>query len=120
MLYDTKVKGLDLKFDAGRNSAAVILEVNHRNENKRLQIFEYLEKYKVILEEGFKDGLIWDFCYIRENGEEVCRIFCEQDGYDVHRQNQWPDIYNFFIANMLLLETNFLVIRDLIKEELNL
>ena len=30
-LYDTKVKGVELKFDANRQGAYVILEVNHRS-----------------------------------------------------------------------------------------
>ena len=30
VLYNTKVKGVELKFDATRNGAFVILEVNHK------------------------------------------------------------------------------------------
>lgn len=119
LLYDTKIKGIDLKFEAGRNEVSVILEVNHRNENKRLEIYETLEKYKVILEDGFQEGLIWDYCFVRESGAEVCRIYVSKEGLDIHRQNQWPDIYNFFIENMLILENNFLGIRDVLKEILN-
>ncbi|WP_372653235.1 DUF4268 domain-containing protein [Draconibacterium sp.] len=47
----------------------------------------------------------------------MCRIFVRMEGVDFHRQNQWPDIYNFFIENMLKLERNFLEIRDLLQEE---
>ncbi|MGQ7869107.1 DUF4268 domain-containing protein [Sunxiuqinia sp. sy24] len=118
VLYDTKITGLDLKFEVDRQSAKVIIEVNHRNEKKRLEIFEKLQKYKPILENGFEDGLEWDFLYVRESGEEVCRVFVEQKGFDIHRQNQWPDIYNFLIDNMLWLESNFMDIRDVLKEEL--
>ncbi len=119
LLYDTKIKGIDLKFEAGRNEASVIFEINHSNENKRLEIYETLEKYKVILEDGFQEGLIWDYCFVRESGAEVCRIYVSMEGLDIHRQNQWPDIYNFFIENMLVLENNFLGIRDILKEILN-
>ncbi len=119
LLYDTKVRGIDLKFDAGRKAASVILEVNARSENKRLEIYEVLEKYKVMLEDGFPEGLIWDYCFIRESGEEVCRVYLSKEGLDIHRQNQWPDIYNFFIENMLILENNFLGIRDILKDMLN-
>ena len=41
-LYDTKVKGVELKFDANRQGAYVILEVNHRSEDLRLEMFERL------------------------------------------------------------------------------
>ena len=120
MLYDTKVRGIDLKFEAGRKAASVILEVNVRSENKRLEIYEVLEKYKVILEDGFPEGLIWDYCFVRESGAKVCRVYLSKEGLDIHRQNQWPDIYNFFIENMLILENNFLGIRDILKDTLNI
>lgn len=118
ILYDTKINGIDLKFDIDRFEAWVMIEVNARTEDRRLLIFETLEKYRVLLEEGFDNGLEWEICYTRESGEEVCRIYVMQDGFDIHRQNQWPDIYNFFIDNMLILERNFLEIRDFLEEEL--
>jgi len=118
MLYDTKISGLDLKFEAGRKSAKVMIELNHRSEEKRLKLFEMLLKYKTPLETGFGDALKWDFLYVRENGAQVCRIFTEQTGLDIHNQNQWPNIYNFFISNMLRLENNFKNIQEFLETEL--
>lgn len=118
MLYDTRIAGIDLKFEIDRFEAWVMIEVNAKAEDRRLLIFETLAKYKVLLEDGFENGLEWELCYTRESGEEVCRIYVMQNGFDIHRQNQWPDIYNFFIDNMLVLERNFLEIRDLLEEEL--
>ena len=42
ILYDTKVKGVELKFDISRSGAYVILEVNHRSEEFRLEMYERL------------------------------------------------------------------------------
>ena len=53
VLYDTKVKGVELKFDATREGAFVILEVNHRSEEARLEMFERLTWYKDTLEMDF-------------------------------------------------------------------
>ncbi|MFV0522209.1 MAG: DUF4268 domain-containing protein [Mangrovibacterium sp.] len=119
ILYDTSISGLDLKFHLGRNNVMVMIELNHRNEDKRLEAFELLSSYKVILEEGFDDGLIWELCYERESGEQVSRVYVENLGYDFHSQNQWADIFNFFIDNMLKLEHNFFEIQDILKENLN-
>ena len=108
-----------MRFDVSREGALVILELGNRNENKRLKAYEFLEKYKPIIEDGFKNGLQWEFYHERlDSGAEVCRIYTQLNGVDFHRQNQWPDIYNFFIENMLKLERNFLEIRDLLIEEL--
>lgn len=55
-LYDTKVKGVELKFDANRQGAYVILEVNHRSEDLRLEMFERLTWYKETLEQDFPEA----------------------------------------------------------------
>ncbi len=114
LLHRTKVPNVHLKFDPDRNGVKVVLEIQHRNEEKRLEMFEKIEQYKVILEEDFDDGLIWDYVYEREPGIEVCRIYTELLGVDLHRQVQWEEMYTFMAEKMYLLERNFLEIRDLI------
>jgi hypothetical protein len=37
---------------------------------------------------------------------------------DWHHQNQWAAIYDFFIKNMLQMEENFLMVKEVLKEEL--
>lgn len=119
VLHRTKIKGVALRFDINRKNAKVILELSNKNERLRLKAYEFLEKYKVVIEDEFNNGLIWEFYHEREDsGAEVCRIYTQLDNVDIHRQNQWADIYNFYIENMLKLETNFMNIRDLLKEEL--
>lgn len=120
MLHRTKIKDVALRFDVSRFNVKVILELGNRNENLRLKAYEFLEQYKVVMEDGFDNGLTWEFYHEREDsGKEVCRIYTELDNIDFHRQNDWPQIFNFFIENMSKLEENFLSIRDLLKEELN-
>lgn len=115
ILHRTKVKNVHLKFEPGRDAIRVILEIMHRDETKRLEQFEKIERYKIVLEEGFENGLIWDFAYRRENGQEVCRMYAEKKGLDWHRQSQWEEIYKFMAENMFRLENNFLDIRELIN-----
>ena len=73
-LYDTKVKGVELKFDATREGAFVILEVNHRGEEARLEMFERLTWYKDTLETDFPEGLTWDICFVRDTGKQVADL----------------------------------------------
>ncbi len=118
VLYDTGLSGIDLKFEVTRHEAMVMLEVNCRMENRRLEIFEALQKYRRLLEDGFQEPLTWDFCYEKELGQQVCRIYKSLPNVDFHRQNQWPDIFNFMIDNMLILENNFMEIKDGLEAEL--
>lgn len=118
VLYDTGLGGIDLKFEVTRKEAIVMIEINSRTEARRLEIFETLEKYRVLLEEGFSEPLTWDYCYTRESGQEVCRIYKSMQGVDIHNQMQWPDIFNFLIDNMLILENNLMDIKDALEAEL--
>ncbi len=116
ILHRTKVSNVHLKFDLSNSNVKVVLELEHRNEEKRLEMFEKLEMYQSLLEDGFVNGLIWDFAYLREKGNEVCRIYTQLDNANIYNISQWEDIFSFMAENMYLLEKNFLEIRDLIND----
>jgi hypothetical protein len=115
MLYNTKMKGVEMKFDATREGALVILEINHPDEARRLELYEKFEQYKIIMEKDFADGLIWDFAYVRESGEEVCRIYTSKTGIDIHRRIQWMEFYKFMSEEMLKLEKAFRMVKEVIE-----
>ena len=119
ILHRTKIKNVALKFFIDREKASVMIELSNRDENKRLLAFEILERYKNIIENGFDTALNWEYFVDRpDSGQHVCQISKNLYEVDIHRKNQWPDIYNFFIENMLLLESNFMDVRDILQDEL--
>ena len=115
-LYDTKVKGVELKFDATREGAFVILEVNHRGEEARLEMFERLAWYKDTLETDFPEGLTWDICFVRDTGKQVARIYTSKSGIDFHRRQDWGEFFSFMASQMYLLERNFMSIAEYLRE----
>ena len=120
ILHDTKISHVDLKFDISKNSAIVALELNHRSEYRRFQAFEVVEKYRILLSEGFAGGLIWDSSYLNENKQEVCRIYTEKANLNILNSSDCTIIYEFFCDNMLQLQDNFLEIQEALQEELTL
>ena len=115
-LYDTKVKGVELKFDATREGAFVILEVNHRGEEARLEMFERLTWYKDTLETDFPEGLTLDICFVRDTGKQVARIYTSKSGIDFHRRQDWGEFFSFMASQMYLLERNFMSIAEYLRE----
>ena len=115
-LYDTKVKGVELKFDATREGAFVILEVNHKGEEARLEMFERLTWYKDTLEMDFPEGLTWDICFVRDTGKQVARIYTSKSGIDFHRRQDWGEFFSFMASQMYLLERNFMSIAAYLRE----
>ena len=116
VLYDTKVKGVELKFDATREGAFVILEVNHRSEEARLEMFERLTWYKDTLEMDFPEGLTWDICFVRDTGKQLARIYTSKSGIDFRRHQDWGEFFSLMASQMYLLERNFMSIAEYLRE----
>ena len=115
MLYNTKMKGVELKFDATRTGASVILEINHSNAAQRHEKYAQFQLYKTTMEKQFSNGLIWESTYIRECGTEVSRVYTEKNGIDLHRRIQWMEFYQFMSSEMLKLEKAFKIVKAVIE-----
>lgn len=110
----TGIKGVDLRFDVGREKIIVALEINHKHEDRRLDLFEKLEATKKIFENLYGESLIWDFTYEKPSGQEVCRVYQEMEG-DYLVSSQWPVIFSFMIDKMLRMEKAFTEVADFLK-----
>ncbi len=118
MLYDTGVKGVEMKFGFEKSSYSVVLEVNEVNDDKRFEIFLILNKYKNILNEGFGDEIIWaDDIQLAEK-KFVSQIYVCMEGLKYHNSDNWPEIFQFYADNMYKLQRNFIEIQDILQEEI--
>lgn len=116
LLYDTKIKGVELKFDVFRYGASVMIEVNHKSEEQRLAMYEKLTWYKESIEKEFEEPLLWNISCLRDSGQQVSRVILSREGLDFHKRTSWGDYYAFMAQNMFRLETNFLAIVEFIRE----
>ncbi len=115
---NTGVKGLDLRFDVDTKKTQVALEINHRNEDRRLLLYEKMESVRTIFEEKFGEPLIWDFAYEKPTGELSCRIYIQQEG-NIHKRELWPNMMHFLIDNMIKMETAFLEVKEYLQSDIN-
>jgi hypothetical protein len=116
-LYNTKIKGLELKFAASRLYAGAYIEVNHKSEDRRLQIYEAIDSFKAVMQ--LPGGCSWQLVCATEEGKEVSRIGYTAHGLDYLDRGHWPQIMAFMAEKMMILETNFNEISLPLKEELN-
>lgn len=116
ILYNTKIKGVELKFDATRDGAYVILELNHPRRNKRLEMYATMLKYKVVVDQYFADAE-WQEEYEKPCGTMVSRIYRHLGGLDIHRQEQWPEFYPFLSKEMCHCERMFKEMRELLQDD---
>jgi len=115
MLSNTGIKALNLRFHVDREVAQVGIDLETRNMDKRIELFEKLESVKSLLEKAMESPLIWELEYIRENGKSVSRIYMEQEGVDIYNRDTWSRAHQFMFSNMMKLETFYREYRDYFK-----
>ncbi len=109
MLYNTRLKGTELKFDVQRHEVAVVLEINHTDYERRIELFEHFKACRMLFEDAF-DGMevVYEPFYKLEIGKDVCRIYIRlADEMDFHRRDDWQKFYGFMARNMMRLERIF-------------
>ncbi len=115
-LYDTKIKDFSFKFFVDNKKAQVLIDIEHRNEDKRIAYYEKLEALKNILEEEFIQDLVFEKEYILENGKVISRIWVEKSGVGFSNRKNWDDIFDFYNEKMSALELFYLEYDEFIKD----
>ncbi|EJG02908.1 DUF4268 domain-containing protein [Flavobacterium sp. F52] len=116
VLYDTKIKDFSFKFYVDNKKAQVLIDIEHRSDEKRIAYFEKLEALKNILEEEFIKDLVFEKNYTLENGKTISRIWVEKTGVGFSNKNTWDAIFDFFNENMHALEMFYLEYDEFIKD----
>ena len=116
ILYDTKIKDLSFKFFVDNTKAQVIIDIEHRNDEKRIAYFEKFESFKTILQDDFIKNLVFNKSFTLESGKIISRIWIEKLDISVSKRNDWNNIFEFFYENMNALEMFYLEYGDIIKD----
>lgn len=115
LLHRSGIKGVQLKFVVTRQYAKVLLEINHKDEDIRLMLYEKFEQVRKVMEEITGSDLVWEPFDKDETGKEVCSISWQLDNVDFGRKSDWPGIMDFLTEKMLKLEEAYLEYRDFVK-----
>ena len=116
MLYDTKIKDFSFKFFVDNKKALVLIDIEHRSNEKRIAYFEKLEALKGILEEEFIADLVFEKDYVLESGKTISRIWVEKQGVGFSNRNNWDVIFDFYNEKMDALERFYLEYDEFIKD----
>ncbi|HEX8562193.1 MAG TPA: DUF4268 domain-containing protein [Flavobacterium sp.] len=115
LLYDTKIKDFSFKFYVDNKKAQVLIDIEHRNDEKRIMYFEKLESLKTILLEEFEPELVFERDHYLENGKTISRVWVEKTNVSVSNRAHWDVIFDFFSEKMIKLELFFYEYGDFIK-----
>jgi hypothetical protein len=116
VLYDTKIKDFSFKFFVDNTKAQVMIDIEPRNEEKRIAYFEKIEALKNILEDEFIRDLVYHKNFTLENGKTISRIWVEKRNVTVSNRAYWNEIFDFFNEKMHALEMFYLEYDEFIKD----
>lgn len=116
VLYDTKIKDFSFKFYVDNKKAQVLIDIEHRNDDKRKIFFEKLESLRSILEDEFVKDLVFEKNFVLENGKTISRIWVEKKDVSISNRKYWDEIFDFFNNKMIAIEMFYFEYGDYIRD----
>lgn len=115
LLYNTRMKELQLKFTFERKFAMVSLDISDEDELIQKYYYEKLQSLKHILETEYLKNVIFDEQYELPEGKTISRIYVILEKVSVYNKNDWSQVKIFLAKNMLQMEEFFTDFSDFIK-----
>lgn len=116
LLYNTKIKDFTFKFFVDNKKAQVIIDIEPKDDAKRIAYFEKLESLKNIIDEEFLKDLVYEKNYYLENGKAISRVWVEKSGVSISNKSYWDEIFDFFNDKMNALELFYEKYDEFIKD----
>ena len=116
LLYNTKIKEVQLKFTFTTEFAQVSLDVSSSDDVIQEYYTEKFHSLVSVLKSDYLPKAILEDNYLLPEGKLVMRIFVQLDKVNIHNRNHWPEVFEFLYRNMDLLESFFEDFEDFIKE----
>lgn len=115
LLYNTRIKDIQLKFTFDTQVARVSLDLTSNDEIMRAYYFEKLESLKTILTTEYLPDIIYDENFLLPEGKIISRIYTEITRVNINNRKDWPLVQEFFEDRMNMLEIFFLEYKDFIE-----
>ena len=116
LLYNTKIKDVTFKFYVDNKKAQVLLDMEPKDENKRIIYYEKVESLKNILLEDYLEDTIFERNFYLDNGKVISRVWVEKTGISINNKTTWPEVFDFFAEKMDAFERFFYENEDYIKD----
>ena len=111
-LYNTRIKGLSLKFHFDTRQAIVALDIEDHDLENRIQLWEKLLSLKAILIQNYLSDVVFEEVYFLENNKEISRIYVFMKGVSIHNKDTWQQTMEFLKEKMALMEAFFEEYKD--------
>lgn len=112
IFYNTRIKGVSLKFHFDLQRAMVSMDIEDISEEKRMEFWDKLYSLKAIILGEYLSDVLFDSSYILDNNKVIARMYVQKADVSIHNKNTWGETMIFLKEKMLLLEDFFNEYRD--------
>ena len=116
LLYDTKIKDVSFKFFVDNKKAQVMLDIEPKEDDKRVIYYEKLESLRNILLDEFIPNAVFEKNFHLETGKVISRVWVELTGISLYNKASWAAIFRFFNLQMDAFERFFYEYEDYIRD----
>lgn len=115
ILDKTGINAINLKFYFDESRALVGIDVETKNLDTRIAMYEKLETLKNQINKALGEATVWEIEYIRENNKSISRVYTEIKDVSIFEKDSWNRVNMFFFDRMTALEDVFLEYKDYLK-----
>lgn len=116
LLYNTKIKDVNLKFTFTTKNAQVSLDIEHQDSKLRANHFNKIIALKSILTNEYIEGILFDEMFELENRKTISRIYIKKSNVSIHNKDDWDKTMLFLTKYMDKLEEFFIEYQDYISQ----
>lgn len=117
IMNETGIKQLKLKFYFDKSIAWAGIEINTRNLDKRIELFDKIEKLKTILTTRTMYELEWELEVFVDDSKSVSRVYSKKEGVNIYNKSCWKEVNEFLYSTMEPIEGVFLEYSDFIRNQ---
>ncbi len=114
VLYDTKIKGFAMKFHFDTSKAMVSMDIETKDLEKRILLWEKLISLKPILKKDYGLNVLFEECTLLENKTEISRVYIVKNEVSIHNKSTWHQTMVFLNENMKKFEAFFIEFKDML------
>ena len=89
---------------ADNKTAAVAIEITHKDAGVQQLYFEQFAELKKIMENVLEEQWTWQLHITSENGKLISRIFKQMESVSIFKKEEWPLLISFFKPRIIALD----------------
>ena len=113
--YQSNVKNILIRLDTDKQMAAVIIDIQHKDEEIRYLFYEQFIELKTVFNSICGDHWQWIKDSKNEAENDCCRITATISNVNIFEKSSWPKIFNFYEKNLINLDSFWNEFSDLFK-----